>query len=50
MELKAEFIAMLDREIVLVEACRKTRVNEVRQDASSALEELKETVLGICES
>ena len=49
-ELRSEFKATLDRKAVLLETYVESRVNEVRQETSSTLEQLKETVAAVHES
>ena len=49
-ELRTEFRAALDKKAVLLETYVETRVNEIRQDSSSTLEQLKELVAAVCES
>ena len=49
-KLKPEFIAMLDRKVVLLEARMEAKVNEVHQDTTSTLGKLKETVAAVRES
>ena len=43
-ELRTEFRAALDRKAMSLETYVESRVNEVRQETSSTLEQLKETV------
>ena len=49
-ELRTEFKAALDRKVMLHETYVESRVNEVRQETSSTLEQLKETVATVRES
>ena len=49
-ELRTEFKAALDKKAMLLETYVETRVNEVRQDTNSTLEQLKETVAAVRES
>ena len=49
-ELRTEFKAALDRKAVSLETYVESRVNEVRQETSSTLEQLKETVAAVRES
>ena len=49
-ELRTEFKAALDRKVVSLETYVESRVNEVRQETSSTLEQLKETVAAVRES
>ena len=49
-ELRTEFKAALDKKTVLLETYVESRVNEVHQETSSILEQLKETVVAVCES
>ena len=49
-ELRTEFQAALNRKIVSLEAYVESRVNEVRRETSSTLEQLKETVVAVRES
>ena len=49
-KLRTEFAAMLNRKVVLLEAHVEARVNEVRQDITSTLEELKVTKAAVHES
>ena len=49
-ELRTEFKAALDRKAVSLKTYVESRVNEVRQETSSTLEQLKETVAAVRES
>ena len=49
-ELRMEFRLALDKKAVSLEACVETRVNKVRQDTTTTLEQLKEIVVAVCES
>ena len=49
-ELKTEFIAMLNKKVVSLEAHVEARENEVFQDIASTLEELKATVVAVHEN
>ena len=49
-ELRTEFKAALDRKAVSLETYVESRVNEVRQETSSTLEQLKEIVAAVRES
>ena len=49
-ELRTEFKAALDRKVVSLETYVESRVNEVRRETSSTLEQLKETMAAVCES
>ena len=49
-ELRTEFKAALDRKAVSLETDVESRVNEVRQETNSTLEQLKETVVEVRES
>ena len=49
-ELRTEFKAALDRKAVSLETYVESRVNEVRQETSSTLEQLKETVGAVHDS
>ena len=49
-ELRTEFKAALDRKAVSLETYVESRVNEVHQETSSTLEQLKETVVAVRES
>ena len=49
-ELRTEFKAALDRKAVSLETYVESRVNEVRQETSSTLEQLKENVVAVLES
>ena len=49
-ELRTEFKAALDRKAVSLETYVESRVNEVRRETSSTLQQLKETVAAVCES
>ena len=49
-ELKTEFKAALDKKAVSLEKYVESRVNEVRQETNSTLEQLKETVAAVHES
>ena len=49
-DLRTEFKAALDRKAVLLETYVLSRVNEVRRETSSTLEQLKETVVAVRES
>ena len=49
-ELRTEFKAALDRKAVLLETYVESRVNEVRQETSSTLDQLKETIGAVRES
>ena len=49
-ELRIEFAAMLSRKTVSLEARVEAKVNEVRQDTTSLLEELKATMVVVRES
>ena len=49
-ELSTEFKAALDRKVVSLETYVESRVNEVRRETSSTLDQLKETVAAVCES
>ena len=39
--------AMINQKVVSLEACMETKVNEVRQDTTSLLEELKKTMAAV---
>ena len=41
---------MINQKVVLLEACVEVKINEVRQDTTSLLEELKTTMVAVCES
>ena len=43
-------MAMINQKVVSLEACVKAKVNEVRQDTTSHLEELKTIVAAVRES
>ena len=49
-ELRTEFKAALERKVVSLETYVESRVNEVRQETSSTLEQLKEIVAAVHES
>ena len=49
-ELRTEFKAALDRKAVSLETYVESRVNEVRQEPSSTLKQLKETIAAVRES
>ena len=49
-ELRTEFKAALDRKPVSLEIYVESRVNKVRQETSSTLEQLKETIAAVRES
>ena len=49
-ELRTEFVAMLNKKLVLLEAHVEAKANEIRQDASSTLEEQKSTIARVYES
>ena len=49
-ELKTEFTAMLNKKVVVLEACVEGKANKIRQDITSTLEELKVTMTAIRES
>ena len=49
-ELRTEFATMINQKVVSLEARVEAKVNEVRQDTTSLLEELKATVAVVCES
>ena len=49
-ELKTEFTAMMYKKVVLLEAHVEAKANEIRQDITSTLEELKETMAALHES
>ena len=49
-ELKMEFTAMLNRKVVSLEALVETKANEIHQDTTSTLEELKSIVVAVRES
>ena len=49
-ELRTEFAAMLNQKLVSLEACVEAKVNEVCQDTTSLLEELKAIVAADHES
>ena len=49
-ELRTEFAAMLNRKVVLLDACVEAKANEIRQDTASTLEELKSFVVVVRES
>ena len=49
-ELRTEFAAMVNRKVVLLEARVEAKVNEVRQDTTSLLEDLKAIVAVVRES
>ena len=49
-ELRTELVAMLNQKVVLLEARVGVKVNEVRQDTTSLLKELKTTVAAVRES
>ena len=46
-ELRTEFKAALDRKAVSLETYVESRVNEVRRETSSTLDQLKETVAAV---
>ena len=48
-ELRTEFKAALDRKPVSLETYVESRVNEIRQETNSTLEELRETIAAVCE-
>ena len=48
-ELRIEIAAMINRKVVSLEACVEAKVNEVRQDTTSLLEELKATMAAVHE-
>ena len=49
-ELRTELAAMINRKVVSLEARVEAKVNEVHQDTTSLLEELKATVAVVYES
>ena len=49
-KLRTEFKAALDKKAVSLETYVETRLNEVRQDTNSTLEQLKETIVTVQES
>ena len=49
-KLRTEFTAMLNKNLVSLEACVEARVNEVCQRTTSTLEELKSVVAAAHES
>ena len=49
-ELRTEFVAMLNRKVVPLEARVEAKANEIRQDTASTLEELKSTMVAVRES
>ena len=49
-ELRTEFKAALGKKVVSLETYVESRVNEVRQEISSTLDQLKETVVAVRES
>ena len=49
-ELRTEFAAMVNQKVVLLEAHVEAKANEIRQDTTSLLEDLKATVVAIHES
>ena len=49
-DLRTEFRAALDKKAISLETYVETRVNEVRQDTNSTLEQLKETIAAVHES
>ena len=49
-ELRTEFKAALDKKAMSLEMYVESRVNEVRQETSSTLEQLKETIAAVHES
>ena len=49
-ELRTEFKAALDRKAISLETYVESRVNQVRQETSSTLEQLKETVAVVHQS
>ena len=49
-ELRTELAAMINRRVVSLEARMKAKINEVRQDTTSLLEELKVTMAAVRES
>ena len=49
-ELRTELAAMINQKVVLLEAHVEAKVNEVRQDTTSLLEELKTIVAAVRES
>ena len=48
--LRIEFVAMLNKKLVSLEACVEAKANEICQDTASTLEELKSTMAPVCES
>ena len=48
-ELRTEF-AMINQKVVSLEARVESKVNEVRKDTTSLLEDLKATMVVVCES
>ena len=49
-EMRTEFIAMLNRKVVLLEAHVEAKANEIRQDTTSTLDKLKSIVVAVGES
>ena len=49
-ELRRDFAAMLNRKVVLLEVRVEAKANEIRQDTTSTLEELKSIVAEVFES
>ena len=49
-EWRTEFAAMIKQKVILLEACVEAKINEVRQDTTSLLEELKATMVVVRES
>ena len=49
-ELRSEFQAALDKKAVSLETYMEKKVNSIRQDTTSTLEQLKETVVAVRES
>ena len=46
-ELRTEFVAMINQKVVSLEACVEAKVNEIREDTTSILEELNTTVAAV---
>ena len=42
--------AMINRKVISLEACVEAKINEVRQDTTYLLEDLKTTMEVVCES
>ena len=49
-ELRTKFVAMINCKVVSLEACVEAKINEVQQDTTSLLEELKATLAAVRES